>query len=320
MSRAYGSRAQLLGKTESVYGTAPVGDWTKLPFVSSSLGSEQGLIASDVLGYGRDPVAPMRDVINVTGDVVVPVDVRNIGFWLRALFGAATVTGEGGEGEPYQHTFKSGANSLPSVALEVGMPEVPAYFAELGVRANSIALNFTRSGPANATINCLAQGEVRAGSSGGGTPAALGAFEPFSQFQGSIKKDGVALGNVTGATLLYTNNVEGIPTIRADGKIDGADPTVAGCTGTIDVRFGDTDLMALAESGDALWLELAYTKTAGQRQIVWTVHQVYLPKAKVPITGPGGIQASYAWQSAQDPVAPLEMLTVDLYNDLAAYS
>jgi hypothetical protein len=95
MSRTYGANAQLLGQFESVYGTAPLTDFIKFPFISSQLGSEQGLIESDLLGQGRDPAQPMRDVINVEGDVVVPVDLRYIGYWLRALFGAPTTTGTG---------------------------------------------------------------------------------------------------------------------------------------------------------------------------------------------------------------------------------
>ena len=82
MARAYGANAQLLGKFETVYGTPPTGNYIKFPFVSSELGSEQGLIASDLLGQGRDPSQPIRDVIRVEGNVVVPVDLRNFGHWL----------------------------------------------------------------------------------------------------------------------------------------------------------------------------------------------------------------------------------------------
>jgi hypothetical protein len=85
MARAYGANAQLLGKFETVYGTPPTGNYIKFPFVSSDLGSEQGLIASDLLGQGRDPSQPIRDVIRVEGNVVVPVDLRNFGHWLKAL-------------------------------------------------------------------------------------------------------------------------------------------------------------------------------------------------------------------------------------------
>jgi hypothetical protein len=79
MARSYGANATVAGKVEASYGTPPGGNYESLPFISTSLGSEQGLIASDVLGQGRDPAAPMRDVIPVEGEVVVPVDLPGSG-------------------------------------------------------------------------------------------------------------------------------------------------------------------------------------------------------------------------------------------------
>ena len=313
MARAYGANAQLLASFETAYGTPPGGDWTRLPFVSCNLGSEQGLIASDVLGGGRDPAAPIRDVIKVEGDLVVPVDLRGFGHWLKLLLGIPATTGIG----PYTHVFVSGAAALPSLALEIGMPEVPAFFVEAGVRADTLQLEFRRSGSANATIGCIAQGETRAAASQGGAPAAL-AFERFNQFQGSVRKDGADLGNVTGARLSYSNNLERIETIRSDGRIEGADPTVAALTGAVEVRFADTGLVDAATAGTPVELEFAWTIDA-DRRLVFTAHQVHLPKPKLAISGPGGIQASFDWQGAKDEGLG-RMLTVTLVNDVEAYA
>jgi hypothetical protein len=87
----------------------------------------------------------------------------------------------------------------------------------------------------------------------------VASFTRFNQFQASIKKDGVQLGNVTGAQLTYTNNLERIETIRSDGKIDGADPTIAALTGNIEVRFADTTLIDAATDNTPLELAFAYT-------------------------------------------------------------
>jgi len=312
MARAYGANAQLLGLFEATYGTPPVGDFIKFPFVSSALGSEQNLIASDLLGQGRDPAQPMRDVINVEGDVVVPVDLRNFGHWLKAMLGAPTTTGVG----PYVHEFVSGSAALPSLSLEVGMPEASAFFMNMGVRVNSMQLTFARSGGANATLNCIAQGENRAAASAGGTPT-IAALTRFNQFQGSVKKDGAQLGNVTGAQLTYTNNLEKIETIRSDGKIDGADPTIAGLTGSIDVRFADTTLIDAATNNTPVELEFGYVIDAN-RSLIFTAHEVYLPKPKLSITGPGGVQASFNWQAAKPNAG--QMLTVTLTNDMEDYA
>ena len=74
MARAYGSSATLLLKRETTYGQAAAGDYTRIPFNRCTLGSEQGLIDDPVLGQGRDPYAPLQDVIMDEGEIVVPVD------------------------------------------------------------------------------------------------------------------------------------------------------------------------------------------------------------------------------------------------------
>ena len=87
-----------------------------------------------------------------------------------------------------------------------------------------------RSGPAAATISAIAQGETRFGTTQGGTPTSL-TFSRISQFQGSIKRAGTPVGNLTGGSVTYSNNLEKIETIRDDGLIEGADPTIAALTG-----------------------------------------------------------------------------------------
>ena len=310
MSRAYGSSATLLLKRETTYGTSPSGNFIQMPFNSVSLGSEQGLIDDPVLGQGRDPLAPLQDVINDEGDITVPMDPRYLGLWLTGLFGDPA-SADNLDGT-FDHVFGSGVDALPSYSLEVGMAQVPAFFMHGGVVLNSIALDFQRSGAAAATINAIAQGETRNGTSQGGTPSTL-AFNRISQFQGSIKKAGTAVANLTSGSLTYSNNLEKIETIRSDGLIDGADPTVVSLSGRIDVRFADTTLIDAATSGTPVDLEFGYT--VGTSSVMFTAHEVYLPKPKLAVEGPGGIQASFDFQGAKNEAAG-QMLTVTLVNDL----
>jgi hypothetical protein len=58
-----------------------------VPFACTTLGSEQRLIASELLGQRRDPLAPIKDAVTADGDVVVPIDVENFGLWLKAAYG-----------------------------------------------------------------------------------------------------------------------------------------------------------------------------------------------------------------------------------------
>ena len=225
-----------------------------------------------------------------------------------AMVSGSTLTGGG-----YSHVFASGDDVLPSYTIEVGHKQVPAYFRHGGVVLNSIALDFARSGAAAATIQCVAQGETRFNASQGGTPEKLD-FKRISQFQGSISRAGVAVANLTGGSITYANNLEKIETIRSDGLIDGADPTVASLTGSIDVRFADTTLIDLASNGTAVDLGFAY-KIDDSLKLTFEAHEVYLPKPKLAVEGPGGVQASFDFQGAKNDTAG-QMLTVTLVNDL----
>lgn len=313
MGRAAGINALMSLAFEATYGTAPANGYRRVPFISSTLGAEQGLLADDLLGCGRDPLPPSRDVVNAGGDVVVPVDLRNFGHWLKLLLGAPVTTEDDGV---YTHAFTSAKLALPSASIEIGHPEVPAYAMNKGLLANSLAIRMQRSGQAQATIGLIGQAEVVAGGSGAGVPSELEVTR-LSQYQGSISRDGVALGNVVSADLTFSNNYEAVDVLRGDGLIGGGDPGKASFTASLTVRFDSLTLYNLAVAGEATDIAFAYTLDA-ERQLVIALPSVYLPVPKRPVTGPTGVQATFTVQGAR-PEPGAAMLTATLVNDVASY-
>ena len=211
MARAQGARALMALAFETTYGTPPVGGFTRMPFASTSLGAEQPLLNSELLGYGRDPLAPIKDAVTADGDVVVPLDAEAFGFWLKAAFGAPTTTGAEA---PYSHEFQSGSWTLPSMSIETGMPEVPRYAMYSGCVLDQITWQMQRSGLLTATARLVAQGETVGTTTSAGTPAAL-ELKRFGHFNGAITRNGSALGNVVSAEITYANNLDRIETIRS---------------------------------------------------------------------------------------------------------
>ena len=314
MARAYGWNAKLLIAEEKEYGVLPDTNYRQIPFISSSLDSEQGLISSNVLGLGRDPTQPFQDVINVDGDMVVPVDMRNIGLWLKAIFGIPTTSET--ENGAYSHDFESGKTSIPSYSIEVGLPEIPQFIRFMGVRANSIAFNFQRSGEAQVTVNLMAQGETGATTTINSAPEVFN-YTRVSQFQGYIKSGGELLANITSASVTYSNNLEKIETIRSDGKVEAIDLGVASLSGSISAKYADNILLDKARSGTPVDIELGY-QLSETLKLVITCHEVYLPKPKRSVDGPGGIECSYDFQGAKDQTLD-KMMTVTLVNDVESY-
>ena len=196
------------------------------------------------------------------------------------------------------------------------MPEVPRYAMYSGCVLDQLSWQLQRSGLLTATAKLVAQGETVATVTAAGTPAQP-ALNRFGHFNGSITRKGAALGNVVSAEITYANNLDRIETIRSDGKIDGADPSVAALTGKVEVRFADQVLVNQAIAGDPCELEFGYALASGE-SLTFTVHSVYLPRPRIEIAGPQGVQASFDWQAARDAGVG-RMCTATLVNDVEAY-
>jgi hypothetical protein len=251
--------------------------------------------------------------VTADGDVVVPIDAAGFGFWLKAAFGDPVTTGAAA---PYTHEFRSGAWELPSMSIETGMPEVPRFAMYSGCVLDQLTWQMQRSGLLTATARLVAQGETVGTTTSAGTPADL-ALKRFGHFNGAISRNGTALGNVISAEIAYANNLDRIETIRSDGRIDGADPSIAALTGRIEVRFADSTLVSQAINGDPAEISFAYVLPTGEA-FTFTVHAVYLPRPRIEISGPQGVQATFDWQAARDNVVG-RMCTATLINDIEVY-
>jgi hypothetical protein len=173
-----------------------------------------------------------------------------------------------------------------------------------------------RSGLLTATASLVAQGEAIAASSVSGTLAELG-MQRFGHFNGTITRNGNALGNIVSAEITYANTLDRVETIRSDGRIDGADPSIAALTGRIEVRFADQVLVTQAINGDPCEMTFAYTLPSGE-SLTLAAHAVYLPRPRIEIAGPQGVQATFDWQAARDGALG-RMCTVTLVNSIEEY-
>lgn len=313
MPRAIGANGRVHMIKEVTYGTAPGGNWLRMPFMSVDLGAEQPLIPSLVLSAGnsRDSAPPFQDTVTVQGNAVVPIDLINTGHWLRMLFGAPTTTGTAPN---LVHTFNSGAATLPSQSIEIAHPDVPNFEVCVGVRAGSLDIDFTPAGSAQMTIGLMGQGSTRVGTTAAGTPSSA-VYTRFSQHQGSINRAGSPLAQVTGARMTFSNTLEMVRTIRNDRRLEGVDPGVSTITGQITTRFENTTLLTQAQDGTSAEFIFEYTINSNRR-LTFTLYEVYLSLAKTPINGPAGVEATFDFEASFNATATRAMQVV-LRNDAA---
>jgi hypothetical protein len=227
---------------------------------------------------------------------------------------AAKLTGGG-----VPHVWTSGSDTIPSYTLEIGHPKLvtPVFFRHTGVVFESLNFEMGLEGPANGRVALVAQGETSYATAIDDTPDRY-TLQRFSQGRGYIKKAGVQLAGVTAGTLTFSNTLERVRTIRPDGKIDAADPTIATCNGQMTVRFDGTTLVAEASSGDPISIEYGFLTAQGY-VLKFELFRVFLPQPKRSIAGPGGVSAQYEWRAAYDEDEDT-MLRATLFNDVAGYA
>ena len=249
-----------------------------------------------MLGYGRDPLAPIKDAVTADGNVVVPIDAQGFGVWLKAAFGEPTTTGTAPG--PFTHEFQSGGVGVAQPVHRDRHAGGAAVRDVFRLRARHIVLADAALGAADRDRQPRGAGREHCHGVCRGHAAEL-ALQRFGHFNGAITRNGTALGNIVSAEITYANTLDRVETIRSDGRIDGADPSIAALTGRIEVRFADQVLVDQAINGDPCELSFGYTLPSGE-SLTLTAHAVYLPRPRIEIAGPQGVQATFDWQAARD--------------------
>ena len=282
--------------------------------IQGSLAATLTQLATDLNGSGDTSVDDATYVAGATTLTITHDTAGAAGNAYTLAASNATVSGSTLTGGGYRHRFVSGATELPDFGIEIGHPDIPAYFLNTGVMVNSMAIDFQRTGPGQAVLGLLGQNEAKETSSQGGTPTSL-SYNVFSMFQGFIKRNGTALGNVESASLNYSNNLDPVAVIREDGLVSGYDLGQCELTGQLTARFDSTQLYDDAVADTELELQLGFFLNNHTR-LLFTIHNARLPIVKQSIPGSGGVRATFDWRGAYDD-SQLKALTVDLHNDYA---
>jgi hypothetical protein len=117
MAQAKGSSGQLLLYKETSYKTAPSPVAAKsMPFKSTELSGSRTLNDSEMMSGDRNAKAPDYGNNDVAGSIVVPIDLRAIGWWLTGLVGVPATT---------QQAAKSINNGEAAVDRSGGVVGIP---------------------------------------------------------------------------------------------------------------------------------------------------------------------------------------------------
>ncbi|SHN20487.1 phage tail tube protein [Roseibium suaedae] len=314
-----GKTANLRFKDQGDFSTPAGGDYIQTVFYSESLGEAEGLESDELLGSernnNRDQEKPAPGLSTHSGDVVVPLCVNHLPYWLTGLLGAPATTGAG----PYVHVFTSGKEELPYRTLEIEKRAGAAFFQHVGCLVSSMSFNFNRSaGYRQVTVGLVGRSEEKLGASAAGAPAALLALAQIPAAKGVLRIDGVTAADFLGGSLQVQNNPAADEALNGTKYVSGYlldDPATG--SGSMQVRYKDETYYDLMKAGEPIEVELEFALSATMK-ISFLMAAVRFEKGPfAPISGPGGLQAELTFRCEQTPTSP--MLTVTVTNGIATY-
>lgn len=315
---AQGKSVSIFQQIEATEGVKPTGNYRKLPVKSFSLAPTENLQQDVVLSSPastRDPADPYRDFIELTGDAVVPLDLTNLGHWLRLLLGSPTTTGA----TDLTHVFRSGSNALPSAAFEKVYGDITgAHEGYLGVRANTLNLPIQPSGVADCTIGLMGLSHTPNLTSAPGTPTTA-VFERFNRFQGSVSRNGAALPAFMQGSLTFSNAMEAVKAVRSDRRIEGIDwaETSAQFEGSVRLTTANAAILTDAVAGTPCALSYLLQISAVKSLLI-ELPRVTLTPIGPRLEGPMGIDLPVRGIASFDAAAVC-MLRATLKNQTATY-
>jgi hypothetical protein len=315
MAVASGANTRIALKKQTTAGVAATGNFILIPAVSLRMGQQQTFLPNDLIGQGRDPARPSRDVSETTGQAVLPVDLRAIGYWLSMIFGAPITTGAG----PYTHEWRSGGLATDLYSIEQQHPDLatPRYFLNKDVTGDGFDLELAPNGQLQMTFDLSYGAQTPSSSSGAGTPTSV-AVVRFSQFENYINLNGTALGKIVRARMPFRNQLDKIRYVGGAGAVGDTAPGSTESRGQLTARFADNTLVQLALDQTTFSLEVGFEKSASQK-LSFKLEQAEIATTGSPPAGAGAIELVLDLIGSK-AASPSRMMTVTLINDIASYA
>ena len=277
-NQAIGVYAKLLVCPEESFKVLPsstAGKSYLMPFNSVSLSANQNTTDPGTITGRRDAVEAIYGNISNEGDIVAPLDARNVGVWLALAFGNPTTT-SAGSGK-YKHTFKA-SQTQPSFAVEKVFNN-GVILKSVGCKVSQLQFSFGGDGELTATISVVGCNEVEEQTEFA-TPKKINMLR-YNNFQSSLLIDNVQQQVATEVTcnIDFGIDTEGYA-IGGNGYRVRANEGIIKPSGSVTAFFDDNTYLQKALNSTEMALEIDLNSQGNKLQLV-------MPEVKLNYSTPG---------------------------------
>ena len=313
---ARGYKSAILMDYESSFGVAPTNAASvELPVNTFGLTVSRAKNSAQTLTGRRDPVEPFDGNVETSGDVVVPVDARAFGYWLKLLFGDPT---DSGSASPYTHTYKPG-DEAPSAILQCSYgTDTETYGKFTGCKVSSLQITAGGDEELTATISLVGKNATYSTTNYDSSPSSV-VMKRFSNFQATLKKDNVAFGVCTGFNFTIDNGLDtDTRTLGSAGELYDIPEGIMSVTGTATCLFTGLTMLQAAQASTEMSLELVFQIDASNK-LSFLFPEVQLQFQGPTVDGPAGVRTEYAFVAYYSNSSQNAVCQVTLTNDVESY-
>jgi hypothetical protein len=310
-----GSQTTVVIDFETTYGSdpgTPAGIQT--PFSAESLSASREQLSEAIINGRRDPSRPFAGNTDVTGDITVPVDLRYIGYWFKALMGAPTTSGAG----PYTHVYKvDNTGCMPSLVYEKAFLDVPRYLKYNGVKLSSMALSAGSGGELNINFGLVGSSFSDSGTAYDATPTTH-TYERFKNNELTLKEGGSTTGEFSQLSIDVNTNLDtDVFTIGGAGTRSSLPEGQLEIGGSGNILFDNMTMYNKALNATESSIELIATQGTSSLSIDLNEAEYALSSPK--ITGNEGIMLDLDFKAFFDNDGGDSSIIITLINDVASY-
>ena len=317
MAQAKGILSQVLLDWETTFGSDPgAAAAYKMPFNTFGVKAERNMIEPQTITGRRDPVAPAFGNTSVGGPAVIPIDVNNIGWWLKALCGAPTTTGS----DPYTHVYKptNAAAGIPSMVMELGYSDITQFFKFNGCKVASLSMSVGGDGELTASVEILGSKETVSGTTYDASPTTM-TFTRLGNFQAALEEGGASFSTATSLDFQIDNGLDGGSYAIGGGGVRAAIPEgLCKVTGTLTAFFEDLTLYNKAVNSTETSLKCTFT--SGANSLEFLFNELNYKQGGPTIDGMGGVRIPLEFSAYFDDHADDAVAKITLINSTSSYA
>lgn len=256
MAHQKGSTSKLMIGWESTFKT-PATTGFIMPYNTSGVSGQQAMNSVATMRSGRNPRAGYLGNKDVNGPLIVPVDSIAMLYWLKAMFGTATVTGS------YVHEYKIG-DTMPSFTLEHQYPDLDtaAYEQFYGCKIASASFDFGGDGELVGNLNVVGADYSLESSAFDGSPTTITEAR-LANSQAAFEEGGASFALARRVKMDIDFGLDTDQFVIGGGGVRRSLPEgVVAVKGELEACFENTSLLTKAENSTETSLKVTCTGSA----------------------------------------------------------